>query len=228
LKLGRDWLTGAALYAKPWLVPEALVPAACVYVIVLEMVLVWGLLSRRPRLRHAVLVQLALFHVTSFTVVGWFYPLLMFGLLSILLFEDRGLEPEERRAFVGTAAAFAAFQLVPWAFPGDSALTGQGRLFALHMFDARVVCTGGAKVGATDVALSSTEDEQRTRCDPIVILARTRQLCRDDARAKIDVAIDARRATDAVARPLVRIEDACRTRPEYAVWRANAWIVGAR
>src|SRR2546427_12789093 len=35
------------------------------------------------------------------------------------------------------AAVFSGLELAPYAFPGDRTLTGEGRLYALHMFDAR-------------------------------------------------------------------------------------------
>jgi len=222
LKLNREWLSGAALYAKPWLVPERLVPAACAYVVALELGLVFGLLSRRRWVRHVVLAQLAAFHVVSVTVVGWFYPLLMFGLLSVFVLEDEARV--ERRTF----GVFALFQIAPYAFGGDPALTGEGRLFALHMFDARVVCRGVARVDGAGFPLVDDADEARTRCDPIVILARLRRLCREHPGATIDAAVDARRTSETSLRPLVRIDDACRAAPVYSVWRRNPWIVSGR
>lgn len=48
LKLNDDWLSGAALHGRhPLGLPATLVPASCAYVVVLEIVLVWGVLSRR-------------------------------------------------------------------------------------------------------------------------------------------------------------------------------------
>ena len=49
LKWNREWVSGAALYARPLFVPESLLPLACIYVLLLELVLVWGLFSRRAR-----------------------------------------------------------------------------------------------------------------------------------------------------------------------------------
>ena len=49
LKLTPEWISGAALYGEAlFLVPQSLTPAACLYVIILELVLVFGLLSRPP------------------------------------------------------------------------------------------------------------------------------------------------------------------------------------
>lgn len=245
LKLNGEWIRGAALYERPYLVPEALLPAACVYVLVLEMVLVWGLFSTRPRLRWAVYAQLLLFHAVSWRVVGYFYPLLMLGLTAIyplvwlltpgeaLTWTRRGGDRDDVRAAGRIAALFSAFQIVPHAFPGDTALTGEGRLFALHMFDARAQCAGGAILrgasrGGATVSLINEHLDARTRCDPIVLLAYAQQLCRNVSTrrdvARVDVAVDARRSSDAAMRPLVRVSDFCRQPIRYSVLSHNEWI----
>ena len=154
IKLNREWLSGASLYRREFLwLPDSLVPAACAYVVVLETILVFGLLARRPWIFWATLAQLALFHVMSWPIVGFFYPSLMFSILGIFaLSRIFSAEPEERpslarierglerRSTYALLAGFSLLQVVPYAFPGDSAITGEGRLFALHMFDAQVVC----------------------------------------------------------------------------------------
>jgi hypothetical protein len=247
LKLNSEWLSGAALYAKPLFVPEALVPASCVYVLLLELVLVWGLFSSRPRWRWAVYGQLVLFHVVSWSVVGYFYPLLMIGLTSIyplvwifspadtLTFASREKPHEKARrvTILGVAALFSAFQLVPYLFPGDTAITGEGRLFALHMFDARAHCEGGAilttSAGERSRAILINEKaDARTRCDPITLVAQAQRLCRllaakGDAR-RVDVAIDARRTSDVTLSPLIHVDDICHREIAYSVWHHNAWI----
>jgi hypothetical protein len=245
LKLNREWLSGAALYERPLLVPAALVPASCVYVVVLEMVLLWGLLSPVPRVRWAVYAQLLLFHAVSSSVVGWYYPLLMAGITAIYpltwtLAPDQALvwtrvpvDRTGRVALVAVAAVFSALQLMPRLFPGDTAITGEGRLFALHMFDARVQCEGGATVRTASgqqvrVALINDNLEPRMRCDPIVLAEQARRLChqletRPDS-PRVDVAIDARRATDEHLQPLVHVDDFCHVDDSYSLWHHNAWI----
>jgi hypothetical protein len=246
LKLGTEWTSGAALYAKPLLVPDALVPASCIYVLVLELVLVWGLFAPQREVRFAVYAQLVLFHAVSWSVVGYFYPLLMLGLTSIYplvwsLTPDESVtvkmlrsERASWRSAASVAALFTLFQLVPRLFPGDTAVTGEGRLFALHMFDARVECRGAAVVtrpaGRSRAALIDDQQDARTRCDPIAIAAQAQRLCRllaargDDAR--VDVAIDAKRTTDPEMKPLLHVDDFCRRDTTYSVWHHNAWIGG--
>ena len=243
LKLNVEWTSGAALYAKPWLVPQALVPASCVYVLVLELALVWGLFSSRPRLRWAVYAQLCLFHVTSFGVVGWFYPILMAGLGAIFPLAWRAGEavtlPRLRadRALVRvvalTALVFAAFQLIPHLFPGDTAVTGEGRLFALHMFDAKIECEGGGLLVAPDGSVRPQQliDQRadiRSRCDPLQILATARWLCDSMARrgdpSRLDVSVQAKRATAVAMQPLIEVSDFCHADLTYSTWQHNAWI----
>ncbi|HEY2516441.1 MAG TPA: hypothetical protein VGI39_36475 [Polyangiaceae bacterium] len=245
LKANREWLSGAALYAKPWLVPDALIPASCAYVLLLEMVLVWGLFAPRAWVRWCVYAQLLVFHAASWPVVGWFYPLLMLGLTAIYPLVW-ALAPEETltwatlrsdrgtlRPVLATCALFSALQLVPLAFPGDTALTGEGRLFALHMFDARVECEGGATLESSaglrsHLTLINDHLDTRTRCDPIVLLATAKRVCpllanRPD-RVRVDVTIDAKRTTGDALQPLVRIDDLCNREIDYSPWRHNAWI----
>ncbi len=249
LKFNREWMSGAALYGKPFLIPEALVPASCVYVLVLETILVWSLFSASHRVRLAVYLQLLLFHAVSWNIVGYFYPLLMFGLTAIYPLVWPGVwlgSPapgqvltwarlrEDRSALLavgGVAAIFSAFQLVPHFFPGDTAVTGEGRLFALHMFDARTQCAGGATVrsrgGDAHVALINDNIDARTRCDPIALLATGHRLCRalaGRADVSVDVAIDAKRSTDAEMQPLIHVDDFCRKDLGYSLWHHNEWM----
>jgi hypothetical protein len=245
LKINAEWVHGAALYDRPLLVPAALVPAACVYVLVLEMVFVWGLFASSPRWRWAVYAQLLVFHAVSWKVVGYFYPLLMFGLTAIyplvwlrrpaetLTIASLRSEPAVRRAVATAASVFSAFQIVPHLFPGDTAVTGEGRLFSLHMFDARVECSGGATVrqgsgAAAHVALINEHTDVRSRCDPIALAAAAGRLCRgleaSGAQPRVDVSVDAKRTTDEHSTPLIHVNDFCRRDIEYSVWRHNDWI----
>jgi hypothetical protein len=242
LKMNREWTSGAALYGEPLFVPRALVPAACVYVLVLELALVWGLFAPWARVRWAVYAQLLFFHLASWPIVGWFYPLLMTGLTAVFplaWLRAPGESPTwprlvADRGALAAGAAFSAMQLVPLFFPGDTALTGEGRVFALHMFDAQVTCEGGATLRSSAgprsrVSLVNAGLDARTRCDPIVLVAEARRVCRllegRPDRVRVDVAVDAKRATDAAMRPLVRIDDACARDVGYSPWRHNEWIV---
>ena len=260
LKLNWEWISGAGLYRPIWLFSGWGVVAACLYVIVLELVVSWGLLVRRAWIFWAALAQFVVFHVFSWPVVGFFYPLLMFAILTIYpscrLMPARSrsrLEPaapedaaessgllkrlwrgRERWTTYATLAVFSLLQLTPYAFPGDRSLTGEGRLYALHMFDARPVCEGYAELRRADgppvkVDLKLRLDT-RIACDPVVFYNRARNLCRNPETAPVpfrdlDLHLSARRATETSMRPLIALEGFCGRDVRYHPFRHNPWIL---
>jgi hypothetical protein len=248
LKLNWEWISGAGLYRPLWLIHGRAVIAACVYVIVLELVVSWGLLARRPSIFWSALAQIALFHVMSWPVVGFFYPVLMFVLLTILLL-DR-LRPSStsrpdlfgplwtRDARAGTyalALAFSLCQLVPYAYHGDRAITGEGRLYALHMFDARIVCQAYATVQDSSGAVQRLDLRPglppRMDCDPHVLFNRARNLCVGRSEipaptpiARLDLQLLARRSTEAAMHEVINVTDFCNRGLRDNPFRHNDWI----
>jgi hypothetical protein len=128
LKLNSEWLSGATLMGRrPFGMPEAWVPWACSYLVVLELVQIWGLLSKRPLVFWLVFAQAILCHISSFWVVGYFYPVLMFLILSLLpmlQFLPRSLPSREwSESGVVLLVGFCALQLFPRLLTSDPALT---------------------------------------------------------------------------------------------------------
>ena len=252
LKLNWEWISGAGLYRPVWLFTGHGIIAACLYVIVLELVVSWGLLARRGCIFWGAFAQLIVFHVFSWPVVGFFYPLLMFAILGIYPM-CRLMEPLDRvdapagagllaslwRGREGwptylTAAGFSLLQLTPYTFPGDHALTGEGRLYALHMFDARPVCSGYAALRWADGTVTRRDLklplDTRIACDPAVFYSRARTLCRQRGPAgagfrDLDLFLWARRATSAELRRVIAVESFCTRDIRYSPFRHNAWIL---
>ncbi|MFN2427112.1 MAG: hypothetical protein ABR587_11775 [Candidatus Binatia bacterium] len=242
LKLDMEWLSGAALYNRERLwIPDALVPASCVYVVVLEMVLIFGLYARRSWIFWATFGQLLLFHVYSWPIVGFYYPMLMFGLISIFALIRLSGPPMSLRSVAGTGGpavillgGFALTQFLPVAFPGNSAITGEGRLFALNMFDARVVCHASATLRTEDgrsrkVFLSNKSYAKRIACDPILFFNLAREKCRgSDRKARVvdlDLSLRSRRTTDGEFRDVIDLRNFCTSGVTYDMWRPNDWIL---
>jgi hypothetical protein len=210
----------------------------------MELVIVWGLLARRAWIFWTSLAQVVVFHIFSWGVVGFFYPLLMFGLLSIFVFcrliEPRGpaeglgmavLRGRAARPVYVVAAAFSVLQLTTHLYPGDTALTGEGRLFVLHMFDARVVCDAYATVkfphGVRHVSIKGPG--VRTGCDPIVIHGYASILCRRREAGRlnfvdIDIHLRSRRVTDPDLKTVIAYENFCSRQPRYHPFLHNEWI----
>ena len=228
-------------------------PAACVYVVFMEMGLIWGVYARRAWIFWGVVAQLALFHVTSWAIVGFWYPCLMFCLLSILplmrlLPAPAGAaEPARPLAWkpvlVGAlGVVFAVLQVVPRAFPGDTAITGEGRMFALHMFDAQVECSATLTYHMSDgqqeidVRPESTQLPHRSRCDPLIYYAIVRNACTHlgergrtpsgGAAVDVDLLLRSKRVSSRDYTQVLDIQRFCASPPSYALWRHNDWIAG--
>lgn len=188
LKFNHDWLSGAALYHDLPLIPQAFVASACRYVLALELIGPFFLYFAKGPWFYAFWLQFLVFHFMSWSVVGFYYPSLMIVFLFLLLwlkartprlsFFSQGIKPSAW-AFV---FLFCFLQFIPRAIPGPEALTGEGRLLSLYMFDAFGTCD--AQFGFTDkrgefisISLFEPNDAVRVGCDPINLLARARYYC---------------------------------------------------
>ena len=247
LKVNWEWISGAGLYRPMWPFSGVGVILACLYVIVLELGVAWGLLARRTWIFWGAFAQLLVFHAMSWQVVGFFYPLLMFAILAIFPLSrlvaprdpPEGLlvalcRGRETRSVYALAALFSVLQLVPYAFPGDRALTGQGRLYALHMFDARATCQGWADLhngdGTTTRRDLKLPLDTRIACDPIVYFNRARNLCRQRDAGRLafddlDLFLSARRSSDSQMTRVIDTKGFCARHEHYDPFRHNAWIL---
>jgi hypothetical protein len=247
LKLNWEWISGAGLYRPMWPFSGIGVVVACVYVIVLELVVSWGLLAKRPWIFWAALAQFLFFHAMSWQVVGFFYPLLMFAILAIFPV-SRLVAPADApegllasllaRRVAGPVYAlamlFSLLQLVPYTFPGDRTLTGEGRLYALHMFDARATCVGWADLHLADGTTARRDLklplDTRIGCDPIVYWNRARNLCRRRdaglvAFQDLDLFLSSGRTSDGEMKRVIATPGFCARDDRYDPFRHNSWIL---
>jgi hypothetical protein len=244
LKLNREWLSGSALIAPTWLKGHWL-EAGCAYVVGMELLFVFGLLAKNKIVRLLTLAQLIVFHAYSWHVVGFFYPTIMFTLLTVFPL-SWFLEPENAEAggadldrfLVGRAGmpvyaalgVYALMQIAPALFPGDSAITGEGRMFAINMMDARVDCDPFAVVRREGTIREVSDLHPtvglRIRCDPIRYIATAQNLCKAQ-RSEVDTYLSARRTTSETYTPVFAVTDACASKPRFQVLSHNEWM-GAR
>jgi len=132
------------------------------------------------------------------------------------------------------AALFSLLQLAPYTFPGDHTLTGEGRLYALHMFDARATCAGWADLHLADGTTTRRDLklplDTRIGCDPIVYWNRARSLCqRRDAGLvafqDLDLFLLSRRMSDGEMKRVIATPGFCARGDRYDPFRHNAWIL---
>nr|BFD63839.1 hypothetical protein BdHM001_25200 [Bdellovibrio sp. HM001] len=229
LKLNPEWLSGVALI-HPSALPGALEHAGLVYAVLLECILVLGLFSSKAWLRHVVLFQFILFHIFSWHIVGYFYPLTMFLLLAIFLLPAFCKEPWEAawNQFIlkqTTTLVFGGIlillQLLPYFASSDPAASGTPRLVSLNMLDARMECETllirhqdrANEVYDPFVKAPST----RTQCDPIVFLSQIPTLCKDRSE-NMDFWLQSRRTTESKFQTRLLIRDVCKKSSTELLW----------
>ena len=245
IKIDPEWLSGSALYIKPWFISNTLLPWACLYVVFLEVILTWALLWGKRWMAWLTFAQLIIFHVFSFKIVGFFYPTLMFAILSIFplcwilepkkpsLMRELSQKPHLVAPTAVIAVIFSFFQILPKTFPGQTAVTGEGRLLALHMFDAFTSCQSFAKLrfehGRVLRQNLYTPLAPRIRCDPIVYLSRARDICHRNIENKhleqVDLFLETKRAVDEGYNPVIDLEDFCSKKIRYSFFSSNDWIL---
>jgi len=245
LKYNAEWISGQALNGEPLFISGGWIPVSCLYVIVLESCIVFGTLAKNKYIFWAAVFQLYLFHIISWPLVGFFYPLLMFSLLMVFplaRFIKNTTDPPslitsflQGKQHVSTyilTGIFLCLQFIPMIMPGDAKLTREGRLFALHMFDALVYCNGDLtlkfKDGGTEKIKIPMNETTRIKCDPVVNFSRARRYCwqhEDDPNfSDLDFYYEARRSREKEMRPLVDVKDFCSQNLNYNMLRPNAWI----
>lgn len=232
LKLNWGWLSGDALLNRLPIFTGAWRIAACAYVIALELVVVWGVFSKRWYLFWPTLLQLIIFHLISFWVVGFYYPLLMFAILSFFVFERAFVDVKPvsiTSAPVLLIAIFSALQIIPYTFPGDFRITGEGRLLSLHMFDAPHQCeihlglyTKDEQSVAADFRLTSA---YRIGCEPAVYFRRAEELCRRGVwQNQSFTDFELLMLEGKYKNTLMHIENFCSQNLEHHFYRHNEWI----
>ena len=261
LKLNHEWLSGNAVAPTTVdFLPHGLFLALCAFVVGMEIILVWGLLSRERIIRTSTLIVLLGFHIFSWQIVGYFYPVVMFMLLSWFILPElcdalsprrvcdaaiSGAGANVRRNHMptlnknnwllfGPMVVFFLLQLVPLGFKGDSALTGEGRSFALNMFDARAQCrslvVAHYKNNTSKELTHSFQDlGARVKCDPYMYFNMAKNLCNklraDPQFADLDLYFQNKRTTDPEFKMRVSQKAFCEADHHYSVLSANSWIL---
>ena len=252
IKLNEEWLSGAGIYRleKLWL-PVSLHRLSFLYVVVLELVFAFLLLSKKKSIFYFAFIQFLIFHLFSWPIVGFFYPMVMYSLLAIFFLDRLFPAPKVFPLPVGGntqgvvyLALFCLLQVTPYFFPGDITLTGEGRYFALNMFDAKSVCDGEFTVYMKDSSVKKINikfdwDEgfrknkidgtirlrTRIHCDPLVHYNRAKAFCRRNDVQDLDFIFSSKRSSDLDLKKLIDIKNFCSQNLNYSMYHHNSWII---
>ncbi len=231
IKFNDEWLSGAALHGRLMFLQGATLAWACAYVVLLELVLIWGLFFENFWVRFSTWAQLILFHLVSFAIVGFYYPVLMFFLIMIfpLHWASKTTIKYLPRSAITTVIVFSILQSWAHVLPGDTTLTGEGRLFSLHMIDAWTECVANATInrpGATpQIKNLRMKLPVRIQCDPVVYISRAHHLCESLASGEtLDLSLRSRKTTDPELQTILDTKDFCHQDLRYSFWLHNGWI----
>ena len=232
-KLHETWILGtyfSALKTGLPLFPDWAIPFMTNWVIFMEMVAAWFLLSKRMIMQRAVFVFFAMFHLYSGLLVEYRYPATVLPTLFILFgplyrFQEVSLD---KRSLAGWALVALLFvgQMMPVVIYGDEKLTLEGNTYGLYMFEANHQCISTTRTVFADGTVQEWRGESissRDRCDPYRAWFRIHSRCKalgarvDRVEWTFDHSIN--------GGPFLRIvdvSDACVL--EYHPFRHNAWI----
>ena len=250
LKFNEEWLSAASLAPRTSLspyIPRQILELSCAYVVILECVFAWFLLFANPFLFWTAFVQFIIFHIFSWHIVSYFYPCVMFCLLAIFPLMRRIPSPSgsthfdfdkllslhlPKSAYL-TILLFIAAQLVPRFNPGDSAITTEGRMFAMDMFDARTACTSQLVIRQPTSVMTQSPDFGKfgviLGCDPLMYYSYAKIMCHNLAASKnpnsdLDLYLVSRRTTENELRPVLQIENFCAKNLTYSILGWNDWV----
>lgn len=231
LKINFDWLSGAAMIA-PTILTGKVLSLSLYYVVLLELVVVFGLLHPATWIRRISLLQFILFHIFSWHVVGFYYPMVMFSLLSLFALDEfyfwkNGQKAPNLLKSLTTfksptntyifLSLFIFLQVIPFLLTADPSLSGVARLSSLNMFDSKTTCQtvliAHRQGASTHIEPPMKNLGVRLSCDPIVFLNQAHQLCRKNTTAqktsRISLALLSRRVTQTQYKKILDINDVC-------------------
>ncbi|XGC81979.1 hypothetical protein ACES2L_05715 [Bdellovibrio bacteriovorus] len=241
LKINPQWLNGTAI--NDHIMPSYMTTLGVWYVLVLELGLIFLLFAKKDRWFYFLFIQLVYFHLYSWHLTRFFYPVVMLSLIGMLLVlrpmvKTWSLKESFQTAFKSKKAqvlllVFLILQLPQYLIPGNSALTGEGRMYAMIMYDGRVQCQPHLSIWKKDgskeeLSLQPPWLMTRTQCDPLIYWRLAQKACewvkKDGNIIQVDLAIPIRNDKHSKWHPLVSALDVCQKNYAYYSFFPNSWI----
>lgn len=238
LKLNGSWLSGDILLATHPRFVSLFFPWGGWYVLALELVLIWGLLFKSPLIFWLTTMQLALFHLISYTIVGFYYPLLMISLDSLFVLDRLDSKNSslkignliQNRALLATFSLFIFFQLLPHLYQGNPRIHREGQILSLFMFDEERQCKAQFEANKNEFILNAQFMNPRLSCDPIIFYNLSKELCRSARRLQPNwdgtLQLDVRTISDPTFTRVIDYKGFCSNTPHYNLVFRNDWIRG--
>lgn len=241
LKLDTQWLSGAAINER--LFPPIIIQIGVWYVLVLEIIFSFFIFSKNRNLFWFFFNQIFIFHLFSWHLTRFFYPSVMLLMLAILILLREIETPSwsikdvkkffRQRPVAIAVSIFVFLQLPQYYLPGKAALTGQGRSFALIMYDGRTDCQPHLSVWRRnqvkeELPLTAPWLITRIKCDPIIYKQLAERVCqwsqKDDGVEQIDLHLPIKYENETEYRSIVSVNDICNKKLSYSNFFPNYWI----
>ncbi|MBK7889883.1 MAG: hypothetical protein IPJ84_03270 [Bdellovibrionales bacterium] len=234
VKFSSSWVTGSyfsSLSLGMPFFPDAFIPYATNFVILLESVGSWMLLSTNRKIRLWTLSTWLLFHVYSIALVGFRYPTHCIPILLGLFLPDvKTISPPFRlRSVTGWFVIIwiLLINILPNLIEGNNKYTLEGRGFGFYMFDATHQCISNTTIFYKDGTVerkTTGNSEGMNRCDPYFTWFQLKNKCLRHADT-ID-RIQWENLSSINGGPFYKIineQNACLL--EYSAFRHNKWIL---
>lgn len=211
------------------LFPDWSIPFLTNFVMVMEMIGAWFLMSKNKFLQRTVLVFFVVFHLYSGVLVLYRYPATVLPMVLILfgpLYRYSPV-PFTKRAIISWVFVLSVFmiQFSPKLIYGDEKLTLEGNKYGLYMFESNHQCISEVAIqyknGRTDHRVV-TKNSARYRCAPYSVWFHYNQVCeRSPEIESIAWTLDHSINGDPFLR-IVDTENVCSL--EYKAFSHNQWI----
>ena len=233
-----EWFTGMAIFKNyPYFINEFTFQLLCLCVVLLEMIGSWFLILK-TKFKKLFFLFFLIFHTVSYYFVGYYYPLVMYSLIAIfpikwLFHNNKRIKPSQL-LIPGTVCIiiFISLQIIPLSIKGDGSLTGEGRLFALNMFDAHTDCSSQMILKFKNKTIESNFSKKwlsvRIHCDPYIYFNRAQKICSFYKENKnfidIDLTLLSKLKSSLFYTKVIDEKNICRKNLSYSTWRKNKWI----
>jgi len=236
-----DWLMNLVFSRNIWFpsfVSENVRLIICFYVISMEMIGSLFLIAR-SHWKALVYIQFALFYVISYFIWGYFCSTVMLCLLSLFFlsffFDEKYILLNLKKMLPG--AIFTSIilfgWLLPFLIPGNSALTGEGRLYGPNMLNLYSYCDSHIILRFQNETLQEHFPKYREyplflRCDPYIEFHKVKKICADYKEGPKFIDLDwtfySKLRYDLGYKQVVSEKNFCSKNLKYFSWKKNDWI----
>lgn len=176
-KINDTWILGSYFSALKLGAPffsNELIPFATNFVIFIEIIGAWFLMSSNKLLQRTMFYCFTAFHLYAVIIILYYYSIIAIPIFMILfgpLFKPFKSIPKNRKSYIGWAFIISLFifQAIPHMISGDRRMTMEAHFFGFFMFEANHQCDSRV-IQNNSVIHRTTNSISDYRCDVYKVL----------------------------------------------------------